>query len=134
MDAKVERRSSGFVRQIPGNWWLLKRSYTLFMFRELSSGVLALYAILLVRLLHRAHDPALFGELFQKLISPVSIVLHVIVLGFALLNTVTTFTLAPRVLKLYRGEEKVPEALISGVHYAAWAVVTLVLFVIAWRL
>ena len=32
------------------------------------------------------------------------------VLVFALINTLTTFNLAPRVLKVYRGEEPVPEA------------------------
>src|SRR5438132_666175 len=104
MDAKVERRGSDFVRQIPGHWWLLKRSYTVFMLRELSSGVLALYAILLVRLMHRAGNLAKFDELIQTLMTPPSIVLHLVVLGFALLNTITTFSLAPRVLKMYRGE------------------------------
>src|SRR3712207_8087548 len=35
-------------------------------------------------------------------------------------------SLAPRVFKLHVGEEKVPDAVISGAHYAMWAVVSVV--------
>jgi len=133
MQANSEQRKRELVRPIPGNWWLRRRPYTVFMLRELSAGFIALYAILLFRLMHRAPDQVNFGLLVDELKGPTFIFLHLVVLGFALLNTITTFNLAPRVFKLYRGEEKVPESLIAGAHYAAWIVASIVLLVIAWR-
>ena len=64
-------------------------------------------------------------------VSPLSIVLHVIALIFAVIHSVTFFNLTPRVIVVYKGDEKVPEAAIAALHYVMWAVATLVLFVIA---
>jgi fumarate reductase subunit C len=134
MAAETSPRPRQYTRHRPLNWWTKNPRYTLFIFRELSAGFLALYAILLFRLMHRAGDPQAWDQIIGWLMSPVSIVLHVVVLAFALLNTWTTFTLAPRVLKLHRGEEPVPESAISGAHWAAFLVVTIVLIAIALRL
>jgi fumarate reductase subunit C len=130
MAAETSPRPRQYVRLRPLNWWTKNPRYTLFIFRELSAGFLALYAIVLFRLMHRAGDPQAFAEIIGWLRSPVSIVLHLVVLAFALVNTYTTFTLAPRVLKLHRGEEPVPESVISGAHWAAWIVVSIIIFVI----
>lgn len=134
MSVNSTGRPRQYIRTVPTNWWTKNPRYTLFIFRELSSAFLAGYAILLLRLLHRAPDPRAFQALVDSLKSPLSIALHLVVLGFALLNTMTTFNLAPRVLKLHRGEEPVPESLIAGAHYGAWIVVSAILLFILSRL
>jgi fumarate reductase subunit C len=66
--------------------------------------------------------------------SPLSVVLHLIALIFACYHSITFFNLTPRVLVVFRGDEKVPEQVIAGVHYAAWLVVSVVLIVLVWVL
>jgi len=119
---KTKRRE--YVRAMPTTWWLQRPSYLRFMLRELGSGVLAAYALLLLRMLQLAGDPPAFTQLMLALTRPVSIVLHVVALAFALLNSFTTFQLAPRALKLHRGEEQIPDHLVSGAHYLAWVVIS----------
>jgi fumarate reductase subunit C len=120
-----------YRRRIPADWWLKHPSYTQFMVRELGTGVLAAYAIFLLVLLAQAKDAGSFQAFVAGLRSPLSIVLHLLVLACALFNSITTFNIAPRVLALRQGEEKVPDHLVAGVHYAAWAVASIVLLAIA---
>jgi fumarate reductase subunit C len=132
---RPKARTKEYVRPIPATWWLSKRSYLLFMIRELSSGFLAAYAVFLLVLLRQSGAGAgEFQAFFHQLRSPVSMVLHAVALCFALYNTITTFNLAPRVLSVRRGEDTLPDGLISGVHYVAFAVATVVLVLIALNL
>ncbi len=116
---------------MPATWWLKKPAYTWFMIRDVTSVFIAGYCVFLLVLLARAsRDPAEFAVCFEHLKSPLSVLLHLIALVFAVYHSITFFNLTPRVLVVFRGEEKVPEAAIAGVHYVAWAVVSVVLFVI----
>jgi len=116
---------------MPATWWLKKPAYTWFMIRDVTSVFIAGYCVFLLVLLARSsRDPAEFAACFERLKSPLSVVLHLIALVFAVYHSITFFNLTPRVLVVFRGEEKVPEAAIAGVHYVAWAVVSVVLFVI----
>ena len=126
-------RKKEYVRPIPATWWLSKTSYLRFMIRELSSGFIAAYAIFLLVLLRHARldDPAGFQAFVDSLKSPVAIVLHLIALGFALFNTMTTFNVAPRILTIRRGEDTLPDATIAGAHYGAFLVASAVLIGIA---
>src|ERR1051325_5416446 len=79
-----------YVRPVGANWWLLKRSYTLFMLRELTAVFVGGYAIFLVILLYRAgQGPEAFASFAEELKSPVSIALHLIALAMALYHTIT---------------------------------------------
>lgn len=133
MDSGAAPRKKHYVRPIPGNWWLTRPSYLQFMIRELTAAFLGGYAIFLLVLISKARDPIAFGALLGLLKSPISIALHLIVLAFALFHSITFFNLTPKVLVLHRGEEKVPAAAISGAHYAAWLVVSLILIALALR-
>jgi fumarate reductase subunit C len=124
-------KTKEYVRPIPATWWLSRPAYTKFMVRELTSAFLAGYAVFLVILVRDARDEAAFSGLFNALKSPVSIVLHLIVLAFALFHSITFFDLTPRVLRAHRGEERVPDRAIAGAHYAAWLVLSLILIAIA---
>ena len=112
------------VRPVPNSWWLKKRAYFLFMLREWTSVFVAGYAVFLMVLVARAEDAESFGAFFQALLTPWSIVLHAITLAMVLYHTVTWLNLTPRVLVVWRGEQRVPGFVIAGVHYVGWLVVS----------
>jgi fumarate reductase subunit C len=127
----TETKAKELVRPMPHVWWTHNRYLVLFMVREASSVVIAGYCVFLIILLSRARDPVEFRTFYERLASPLSLVLHLIVLLFAVCHSVTFFNLTPRVIVLFRGEEKVPDRAIAGGHYALWGLVSVVLLVIA---
>ncbi len=116
---------------MPATWWLKNPAYTKFILRELSSVFIAGYCLFLMDLLLRAKDPSTFASFYEGLKSPLSVVLHLIVLIFAVYNSVTAMHAAPRIVKLYKGDETVPESVIVGIHYGMWALSSLVVIVLA---
>jgi fumarate reductase subunit C len=117
---------------MPALWWLKRRAYLLFMIREVASIFIAGYCLFLMVLLYRAGQGVnAFKNLVDSLQTPVSALLHVLAFGFAVFHSITFFNATPRVLVVFRGEEKVPEGVIAGAHYVLWAVVSLVLFLLA---
>lgn len=118
-----------YVRPLPSSWWLRKPTYFLFMVRELTSLFVFGYAVFLLVLVARAGDPASFERLYGGLQSLWSIVLHLVALVMVLFHAITWIGLTPKVLVLWRGEERVSPRLIAGVNYIAWLVVSVV---VAW--
>src|SRR5262245_51329068 len=108
-------RTKEYVRPMPATWWLKRWPYTKFMIRDVTSIFIAGYCIFLMVLMWRAQQGAeSFRACYQTLRSPFSIVLHVIALIFAVIHSVTFFNLTPRVIVIYRGDEKVPEVAIAA--------------------
>ena len=116
-------KSKEYIRPMPSNWWLKRRSYFLFMVRELTCVFVGGYALFLVILASRLGDQKAFGEL---LVNPWVIALQVISLPMVLYHTVTWLNLTPQVLVVWRGETRVSPVLIAGVHYLAWIGVSVV--------
>lgn len=116
-----------YPRQHSGTWFLKRWPYRIFMLRELSAVFLALYMVLLILLVMKVHSGAdAFNGYVQTLRSPALIVLHVVILLFALLHSVTWFQAVPKGLPLRRGEEKVPPLLLIGVNYVVMLAATLI--------
>lgn len=121
-----------YQRPMPVTWWLGRWAYTKFMIRDVTSIFIAAYCVFLMVLMYRAgQGPEAFRAFYESLKSPLSIALHVIALIFAVIHSVTFFNLTPRVLVMYRGDERVPDRVISGIHYAMWSLASVVLIVIA---
>jgi fumarate reductase subunit C len=57
------------------------------------------------------------------------VALHLVGLAMVLFHTITWINLTPKVLVLWRGEERVSPALIAASNYLAWLVVS---GVVAW--
>ena len=72
---------------------------------------------------------AAFHAFFQWLQSPLSIALHLAALPLVVYHSITWFNLTPKVMVLWRGEERVSPILIAGSNYAAWIVVS---YLVAW--
>ncbi|MFQ5968374.1 MAG: fumarate reductase subunit C [Acidimicrobiia bacterium] len=122
-----------YVGALPPDWWFRKVSYFIFMVRELTSLAVAAYAVFLLVLVASAADAESFSELYEALRSPVSVVLHLIVLLPVLLHAVTWINLMPKSLAIRLGEERVPELFIAAGGFAAWIGVSLVVAFLALR-
>lgn len=118
-----------YLRPLPKSWWLRKPTYFAFMVRELTSVFVAGYAVFLLVLVGWAADLEAFGRFFLALRSPWSVALHLVGLAMVLFHTITWINLTPKVLVLWRGEERVSPAMIAASNYLAWLVVS---GVVAW--
>ena len=100
------------------------------MVRELTAVFVAGYAVFLIFLLYRASQgPDVFAGFVGGLKSPLSIALHILALFMALYHSITFFNLSGAVTRIYRGEERVPSAMIVAPNYVAWIVVSAI---VAW--
>jgi len=119
---------SAYHRPVPNTWWLKRKPYVLFIIRELTSIFVAGYCIFLLVLLYKlSRGGEAYNDLILALKSPASIALHLIALVFVLYHTITWFNLTPKILVLYKGEERIPKALVAGTFYVAWVVVSVIM-------
>jgi len=109
---------------MPADWWLKKRTYSLFMVRELTCVFVGGYSLVLLILASKIGDQqGVTAMLNSKTLS----VLQLIALPMVIYHTVTWLNLTPKVLVLWRGEERVNPLLIAGIHYVAWIAVSIVI-------
>ena len=121
---------STYHRIVPNTWWLQRRPYILFMIRELTSVFVAGYCIFLLVLVYKLTQGAVvYGNFMAAMKSPISVVLHLITLVFVLYHTITWFNLTPKILVVYRGEERIPQGLVAGTFYVGWLVISAI---VAW--
>jgi len=118
---------STYHRPVPNTWWLKRKPYVLFMIRELTSIFVAGYCIFLLVFVYKLTQGAdIYGNFIDVLKSPSSVALHLITLAFVLYHTITWFNLTPKILVLYKGEERIPQGLVAGMFYAGWVVVSVI--------
>jgi len=111
-------------------WWAKRRSYQLFMLREISCLFVAwavVYLLLLVRAI--SDGPDSYVRFLGWSANPFVVSLNVVALIFLLLHAVTWFNLAPRAIVPHIRGRRVPARAVLAGHYAAWFVVSAV---VAW--
>jgi fumarate reductase subunit C len=119
-----------YVRPISPMWWTTRKSYVLFMIRELTSVFVAIYVVLFLVMIHRvSQGPEAYGAFLEGLRTPGAVLFHIVALAFALFHTITWFNLTPKAIALWDGEKRVPPELIIAPNYVAWVVVSML---IAW--
>jgi fumarate reductase subunit C len=106
-------------------WWLRKRTYFVFVMRELSSLFVAWYVLFLL-LLVRAVDrgDAAYADFLDWADSPLIVAINVVAFAFIVLHTVTWFSLTPQAMDLRVGGRPVPGWQIIAGQYAGLAVVS----------
>jgi fumarate reductase subunit C len=129
----TETKPKQLIRPMPADWWLKKPAYTRFMIRDITSLFIAGYCIFLMYVLCLSRDPEKFAAFYKTWGSPLSMILHLIALVFAAYHSITFFNLTPRVLVMFQGDDKVPDGAISGVHYAMWLIVSVIIIYIGLR-
>jgi fumarate reductase subunit C len=124
-------RSRLYHRKMTATWWLRKKSYFLFMLRELSSVFIALFLVVyLVQIYQLTKGPDAYIAFTQKLSSPGWILFHVVVLLFAVYHSVTWFQSSAVVLPVRLGEHLVSRQTVTALHIVAWAVISLAVLIL----
>jgi fumarate reductase subunit C len=112
-------------------WWNRRWPYRIFLLRELSAVFLAIYMVLLLVLVDRVRDGgSSFADWIDVLENPAMIALHVVMLLFALLHTLTWFRAVPRATVVKLGDRRVPDTQVIAGVYALWAAASVVVLVI----
>jgi fumarate reductase subunit C len=111
-------------------WWAHRRSYLLFMLREISCVFVAwwvVYLVLLVNAVAAGQDS--YARFVDWSANPFVVALNIVALIFVLLHAVTWFASAPRAIVPHIRGRRVPARAVLAGHYAAWLVISAV---IAW--
>jgi fumarate reductase subunit C len=122
-----------YVRPMAG-WYRRNPRFMAYILREGTSVFLALYALILLwGLTALAGGAERYERWLAFLASPMSVLLHLMVLVAAVYHSVTRFRVAPKATPpLSLGGKKVPDRLIIGGGYAACVAVTLLVLVVGW--
>lgn len=106
-------------------WWLRRRSYLVFVIRELSSVFVAWFVVFLLLLVRAvAQGEREYQQFLDLAATPWMLALNVVALFFVVFHTVTWFNLAPKAIVVRLGGRRVPAASIVVLHYLAWALVS----------
>ena len=123
-DDNTGTKTKEYVRPMPAAWWAKKKTYSLFMIRELTCVFVGGYVLFLLVLAARRHDALSFADLLN---SPLLIALQIIALPMVLYHSITWFNLTPKAMVVWRGEEKVSPQLIAGSNYVVWILISIVI-------
>jgi len=106
-------------------WWVGRRSYLVFVIRELSSVFVA-WSVVFLLLLVRAVGQG--GTEYQRFLDrssdPWMLALNVVALAFLVFHAITWFNLAPQAMVVRLRGKRVPRSWIAGAHYAGWALLS----------
>ncbi len=106
-------------------WWLGRRSYFLFILRELSSLAVAWFVACLLLLVRAVSGgPAAYQQFLEWTRHPVVLALDSAAFAFVCLHAVTWFNLAPQAMVVRVGATRVPGWMIAASNYAALAAMT----------
>ena len=112
--------------KMAATWWLKKKSYFLFMLRELSSVFIALFLLVyLYQIYQLTQGPEAYLSFTRRLNSPGWILFHLIALLFAVYHSVTWFQSSAVVLPIRVGEHVVSRQIVTALHIGVWVVVSL---------
>ncbi len=114
-----------YHRPISTWWWLRKRTYFVFVMRELSSIFIAWFVVFLLLLLRAVTvGAAEYDDFLDWAASPWVLVLNAVAGGFLLLHVVTWFSLTPKAMAVSVGGRPVPAVAIIGGQYVGLAAVS----------
>jgi fumarate reductase subunit C len=106
-------------------WWTRKRTYFVFVMRELSSIFVAWFVVYLLLCVYAVgRGEAAYQRFLDWASSPWVTVLNVVALVFVLLHTVTWFNLTPQAMAVHVMGQKVPAWQIVAGQYTGLVVVS----------
>lgn len=114
-----------YRRRVSVWWWLRKWSYAGFVLRELTSVFVAFFAaVYLWQLWAVAEGPEAYAQFLARLKTPLFLVLDTVAFLFVLFHAVTWFNLTPKAMVVRFRGTRVPDAVIIGLNYAVWLVLS----------
>ena len=130
MAEQVSRKP--YLRPVTSEWIFRHPRYLRYMVREFSCLFIGGWTLLMVWGLKQLSDgPAAWAAFLELLRSPASIAFHVLALAFAVYHSITWFNLTPKALPLQIGDGFMPDAVIAGAHFVAWAALSLAVLYLA---
>jgi fumarate reductase subunit C len=118
-------RVPSYQRRMSVFWWVHKRSYFLFVMRELSSLFVAWFVIYLLMFIAAVGGGAeKYDAFLDRASSPLFLVVNAVALAFLVLHTMTWFALTPQAMVLDLGGRRVPGVLIIVAQYVGLAAVS----------
>jgi fumarate reductase subunit C len=121
----TEFRPRWYRPPMPVFWWVRRRSYLLFVVRELSSVFVAWFVVYLLLLVNAVRQgDAQYQRFLDWSANPGIIALNVIALAFIVYHVITWFDLAPQAMVVRLRGRRVPAAMVAAGHYVAWVVLS----------
>ncbi len=121
---------STYQRPLPLFWWLERRSYLLFVLRELSSVFVAWFVVYLLLLVKAVSDGAAsYQDFLDRSGQWWMVAINVIAMLFILLHAITWFALAPRAMVVKVRGRRLPPPQVVAAHYLAWLLLSAI---VAW--
>jgi fumarate reductase subunit C len=106
-------------------WWTRKRSYFIFVMRELSSIFVAWFvAYLLMFIAAVGRSEAAYQDFLDFASFPLVVLLNVVAMAFLLLHVVTWFSLTPKAMDVQVRGRPVPAVAVIASQYAGLVVVS----------
>ena len=106
-------------------WWTRKRTYFVFVMRELSSIFVAWFVVYLLLVVYAVvQGEAAYRRFLDWASSPWVTLLNLVALVFVLLHTVTWFSLTPKAMDVQLRGQPVPATLVIASQYVGLAVVS----------
>ena len=120
-----------YVREVSKTTWFLSQPrYKRYMAREVTCIFIFAYTFLLIVALARLADgPEAFATFVQALGSPLGVLFNLAVLIATVYHSLSWFVVTPQAMPIQLGEEFVAGKIIVNAHYAAWAVVSLIILI-----
>jgi fumarate reductase subunit C len=110
---------------MPVFWWVSRRSYLIFVLRELTSVFVAWSVVFLLLLVHAVSQGGKQYQQFLNLSSnPWMLTLNVVTLAFVVFHAITWFNLAPQAMVVRLRGKRVPRSWVAGAHFASWALLS----------
>ncbi|MFC7493320.1 MULTISPECIES: fumarate reductase subunit C [unclassified Nocardioides] len=106
-------------------WWTRKRTYFVFVMRELSSIFIAWLVVYLLMLVYAVgQGSSAYEDFLDWAATPWVVVLDVVASAFLVLHVVTWFNLTPQAMDVRVRGQQAPAALVVASQYAGLAVVS----------
>jgi len=122
-------RVPSYQRRIGVFWWLGKRTYFVFVMRELSSIFVAWFVVFLLLFISAVgRGEQAYEDFLDRASHPVLVTLNVVALAFLVLHTITWFALTPQAMVLRVRGQRVPAWVIIASQYAGLLVVSAIVY------
>ena len=110
-------------------WWTKKRTYFMFVMRELSSLFIAWFVVYLLMFVRAVGESeAAYDDFLDRAASPWLVAVNAVAFAFVLLHTATWFLLTPQAWVVAVRGHRVPGIAIIGAQYVGLAVVSAFVF------
>jgi fumarate reductase subunit C len=128
MTGYTEFRQRLYRPRVPLLWWLRRRSYLVFVLRELTSVFVAWSVAFTLLAVHAIlAGPDAYRRFLDWSAAPWLIAVNAIALVFVVFHTVTWFNLTPQAVVVRVRGRRVPDVGVAAPLYVAWLVLSALL-------